>query len=189
MSTSLLPTRIYERLFVQASTRTGGVGRSLGLLIGALSACALMLAAPAGAATSCSTHGLTLRASGKASLQVVGLSAQGVSCAKATGVARRIARDLATGTSITLAGVSGIDVASSTPCANCATQTDVSLSYPAGSVNVSLKGATKLSASGSSAVPTPSLPFPRIPGFEFPAVPALPNFPTPVNPNSRFTTV
>lgn len=192
MNTDLLPSRSNGPRPAQDRATPGRVAKILGALIGAVAACALILPVPAGAATSCPTHGLTLHVAGKASLDVVGLSAQAVSCTKAVTVAREVARDLATGGSISVSGAAGIAIASTTPCAGCATETHVALTYPTGTINVTLKGATKLSAAGSTTLPFPAVPVPRIPGLQFPSFPSLPNiptFPAPVNPNSGITTV
>jgi hypothetical protein len=161
----------------------------LGAFIGALAACALFLPAAAGATTSCSTHGLAPHVAGKASLDVVGLSAQGFSCTKAASVAREVAHDLAAGDSINLSGAAGIDIASTTPCVKCATETHVALSYPNGTISVVLKGATKLSSAGSGTIPVPTLPFPGFQVPSFPGFPNIPSFPAPADPNSGITTV
>jgi len=186
MNSGLLLSRLNAPGADEDRVKAGRAGVILGAFIGALVACALILPAPAMAATSCSTPGHTLHVAPKANLDVVGLSAQGFPCTKAIAVAREVARDLAAGSSISLSGAAGIDITSTTPCAGCATETHVSLSYPTGTINVSLKGATRLSSSGGAMFPSPALPFPRIPDFPFPNIPS---FPAPTIPNSGITTV
>jgi len=135
--------------------------------------------------------GLTTHA-GKVGVDVVGLSTQGLSCTKADGVARQVAHSLSAGSSLDLTGAAGIAVATTTPCEKCATQTHVSLSYPTGTIEMTLKGATKLFAGTGAAIPFPTIPFPKIPGLQFPSFPRLPNIPnlqSPANPNNGVTTV
>jgi hypothetical protein len=148
----------------------------------------LMLAAPANAATRC--H---VTATPTSQLKVVQLSVQGVGCAKAATVARQVGVDLAAGKPLTLSGVSGIDIASTTACANCATKTQVAITYPKGTIDVSLAGKTKVARpAASGALPTvtfpqiPSITFPRIPGF---TIPSIPSFPNPDSSNSGAVTV
>lgn len=173
MNTSLLSGRWSASWSTEDRGKSGRVVRILGALIGGLAACALILPAPASAATTCSTQGLTLHFVGKARLDVVGLTVQGFSCAKAGAVTRQIVRDLSTGGSISLSGVAGMEISSDVPCARCVTETQVSLSYPNGTIDVSLKGMTKAPPSGSIPFALPSLPLPRIPGFVFPSIPSL----------------
>jgi hypothetical protein len=150
----------------------------------------LMLATPANAATRCDVTATPMASS---QLKVVQLSVQGVGCAKATTVARQVGVDLAAGKPLTLSGVSGIDIASTAPCANCATKTQVAITYPKGSIDVSLAGKTKVASPAASgalpAVPFPQIPpttLPRIPGFTFPSIPGFPN---PDSSNSGAVTV
>jgi len=175
------------------TSRRRGWAKVVGPLIGVLAACALALPGPAVGAAGCSTHRLQFPASGRASLQVVGLSADGFSCAKAASVARTVARELGTGRPIALAGVNGIDI-NSNSCPSCVSETHVSLTYRTGTINLILKGKSVLSGPGSDtlpfpALPFPALPFPRIPGFQPPTFPTIPSVPTPMNPNSGVTTV
>jgi hypothetical protein len=186
MDSSMFPSCSKAPRAARRGAELGRAAKIVGALAGAGAACALLLPAPAGAATSCSTHGLTLRLTGKASLAVVSLSAQGFTCTRAVAVARQLVRELGAGGSISLSGAAGIDIGSSTPCAACATETQVSLSYPSGTIEVALKGATKLSSGGGTAIPLPGLPFPGLP--EVPG-PNFPSVPTPTNPGSGVTTV
>src|SRR5579871_2708439 len=76
----------------------GRVGRLVAGMICALAAWALLAPASA-AATICPVQGLTSHA-GKVSVDVVGLSTQGLSCTKADGVASQVAHSLAAGSSL-----------------------------------------------------------------------------------------
>ena len=166
-------------------------GRLLAALICVLAAWIILTPASAAAATTCPVQGLTVHA-GKVGVNVVGLSAQGISCTKAIGVARQVAHSLTVGNALNLAGAAGIAIATITPCNTCVPQTHVSLSYPAGTIKMTLTGATKLFAGTGAAIPIPTIPFPKIPGFQFPDFPRfpnIPNFPSPVNPNQSATTL
>ena len=170
------------------SVKIGRAGRLAAALICALAVCVL-LTPPSARAAACPVQGLTTH-NGKAAIDVVGLSARGVSCAKAAGVARQVARSLATGNSLNLAGAAGVAIATMTPCAKCATQTHVSIGYPAGTIKMTLKGAAKLAGRAAAVIPFPNIPFPKIPGF--PSFPRLPNIPgrvSPSSPNDGVTTV
>src|SRR5579872_470175 len=107
----------------------------------------LMLAAPGNAATRCD---VTATPMAHSQWKVVQLSVQGVGCAKAATVARQVGVDLAAGKPLTLSGASGIDIASTTPCANCATKTHVAITYPNGTIDVSLTGKTNVANPAAS---------------------------------------
>jgi hypothetical protein len=187
---TLLAHRSTSKRSSTGQATLGRAGRLVATLICALATWALLAPASAAAATTCPVHGLTIHA-GKVGVDVVGLSAQGVSCQKAVDAARQVAHGLAGGSSLNLAGPAGIAVATTTPCEKCATQTHVTLSYPTGTIKMTLKGATKLFARAGAAIPFPTIPFPRIPGFQFPSFPRfpnIPNFPSPV-PSNGTTTV
>jgi hypothetical protein len=116
----------------------------------ALALAAAAPAAPAGAA--CSTRGLAF-----SSVRVVGLTAEGVGCTRARGVASQIAQDLLHGRGITVSGAQSLGI-SEESCTGCGTTTSVAITYPGGQVTVALRGG------GAAGAPVPS-------------VPALPTFP------------
>jgi hypothetical protein len=127
---------------------------------GALSAAALHTHS----AGACSTHGLRFPAGGEAArgYRVVSLSARGVPCATARSVASRVAHDLLRGQGISVAGAVGFGLTEES-CTGCATTTNVSVSYPHGTIIVSLRGAGAASG-GSIPAPSPTLPVPAGPG-------------------------
>jgi hypothetical protein len=184
MTTHLFSSCLNAPRLLKDREKSGRVRNLLGALTVAVAAYALILPAPALAATNC--QGLTLRVAGKARVDVVGLSAEGFSCTKATTVARQVAREITAGRSLNLSGATGIEIASTTRCSGCAAETRVSLGYPTGTINVLLRGAAKLPSVGTATIPFPVLPFPRIPDFPFPDVPTLP---APTIPDTGVTTV
>ena len=97
----------------------------------------------------CSTSGL---GGGTARYKVVDLSASGVGCTKARSVAKQVADELAHGRPISLRGVQGFAI-NSTSCTGCKTTTQVALTYASGRVTISLGGKP---STGSA--PTPIAP-------------------------------
>ncbi len=110
-----------------------------------LAACALLGTQPAaasarhGLAVACSTRGLAVSAGGASGYRVVGLHAAGLSCETARGVARRVAEDLLRNRSLSFTDASGFSVSQVT-CGGCRSRTDVAISYPDGSIDMSLTG-------------------------------------------------
>jgi hypothetical protein len=116
-------------------------GIALALL---LALCVAGVSSGARAKGSCSIRGL-----GVASVHVVGLSAEGVSCTSARTIAGKVAADLAHGRSISIPGSVGFGMSQQT-CTGCKTTTSISVTYPHGKVTVSLTGGT-----GSTGPTTP----------------------------------
>ena len=114
---------------------------------------AAVRAAPAGVA--CSTRGLAF-----SSVRVVGLTAEGVGCSRARGIAGEIAQDVLHGRGISVTGAEGLSY-SQASCTGCKTATSVSVTYAGGQVTVALRG-------GTAGATAPSLP-------SFPAAPTLPS--------------
>jgi hypothetical protein len=111
---------------------------------------ALCLAGSAGAtrsAATCSVQGLAV-----SSVHVIGLRAQGLSCLSARTVAGRVAADLAHGRSISISGSVGFGMSTSM-CTGCRTTTTVTITYPHGSLAISLRGGSGGVAPGT---PIPS---------------------------------
>lgn len=126
------------------------------------------------ATTTCSTRGLRAATGGgrtSSPLSVVRLDAEGVSCSRAAGVARQVVADLAGGKPVSVNGAEGIDIVSSSACGGCASETQLSLTYPAGVVTIEVRGALP-GSSGTGQLP--STPFPQFPDFPFPQVPTIP---------------
>lgn len=147
----------------------------------------LMLATPASAATRCRVSATSMAPS---QLKLVQLSVQGVGCATADRVARQVGADLGAGKPLALSGVSGIDVATTTSCANCASKTQVAVTYPKGTISISFTGKTKVASLEPSLAPT--IPFPQIPSIAFPHIPGFPQMPAisfPDIPGFTFPTV
>lgn len=151
-----------------------------------LAAAAVLLLLPSAgfAATSGTTACVSPSVARPASLQtrvkvsILRLSVQGLSCGRGVTVARRVAADLAAGRSIAVTGASSISIVSTSACTTCAPSTQVSVGYPSGVVNVSLRGGS--SSVGSVDVPNPAglwppdfpnFPIPNLPGSPFPQSP------------------
>jgi hypothetical protein len=135
------------------------MGRALAvsaLLAGFALSAAAVRAAPAGAA--CSTRGLAF-----SSIRVVGLTAEGVGCPRARGIAGEIAQDVLHGRGISVTGAESLSY-SQASCTGCRTTTSVSVTYAGGQVTVALRGGT----AGATAPSPPS----------FPAPPTLPSVPS-----------
>lgn len=128
------------------------------LLCPLLLAAALFLAAGTAADArqvgSCSTQGLKFTAGAKTSYKVLALQAQGFGCSKARTIATQVAKELLHGRPITLTGVHGFAMSTST-CTGCAPTTQVSLSYASGTVKVTLTGSGKSAPSSGGQVPVP----------------------------------
>jgi hypothetical protein len=92
---------------------------------------------------------------GASSVRVVQLRATGIACVQARKVAGRIASDLAHGRSVAVTGSVGFGMTQQT-CTGCKTTTTVTISYPHGSLAISLRG-----GSGSNTSPA----MPTIPSF------------------------
>jgi hypothetical protein len=92
-----------------------------------------------GLAVACPTRGLAVSAGGASGYRVVGLHAAGLSCRMARGVARRVAEDLLRNRSLSFADASGFSVSQVT-CGGCRSKTEVAISYPDGSIDMSLTG-------------------------------------------------
>jgi hypothetical protein len=106
-------------------------------------------AGASGSIVSCSTRGLSAER-GRAAAHVVGLSVDGLTCRTGRAIAGTIARDLSRGEAISIAGASSYSMSEISSCTSrCASETEVSVGYPRGSVKVSLGGA--LGASGGTA--------------------------------------
>ena len=88
---------------------------------------------------------------GASSVHVVQLQASGIACVQARRVAGHIASDLAHGRTVSVTGSVGFAMSQQT-CTGCRTTTTVTITYPHGSLAISLRG-----GSGSnSTVPVPS---------------------------------
>ena len=130
-----------------------GLGR-IAILAVALAGCLLVMGTGASAArssaatVSCSTRGLS-GGHGHAAARVVGLNVDGLSCRTGRAIAGTIARDLTHGQPISISGASSYSMSESSICTSrCASRTEVSVSYPRGSVEVSLGGAASAGVSG-----------------------------------------
>ena len=135
------------------------MGRALAvsaLLAGFALSAAAVRAAPAGAA--CSTRGLAF-----SSIRVVGLTAEGVGCPRARGIAGEIAQDVLHGRGISVTGAESLSY-SQASCTGCRTTTSVSVTYAGGQVTVSVRG-------GRAGATAPSSP-------SFPAAPTFPSIPS-----------
>jgi hypothetical protein len=118
----------------------------------ALAACAPVAQGSAAAASrqeravSCSAHGLAAGSGAAGStVRVVTLEATGLTCAVARGVARRLAQDVLRGATIRFPRASSLSVSQQT-CSGCSSKTQVAVSFPRGSLRVSL---TRAAAAGS----------------------------------------
>jgi hypothetical protein len=109
-----------------------------------LALCICAISSGAQAKSSCSIRGL-----GVASVHVVGLSVEGMSCTSARTIAGKVAADLAHGRSISIPGSVGFGMSQQT-CTGCKTTTSISVTYPHGKLTVSLTGGT-----GQTAPTTP----------------------------------
>jgi hypothetical protein len=121
-------------------------------------------AARASTPGACSTHGLTFSSHVRpaSAYSVVALRAHGLPCATARTVASRVAQELLHGQGISVSGAVGFGMTEQSCTGGCgAPTTSVSISYPHGTITVSLRGA----ASGSGGTtPAPTLPTPGEPG-------------------------
>lgn len=127
--------------------------------IAVASAC-LSLAAPAFSSHSvkCSTRGLATAAHARSGVEILSLTASGVSCGKAVELARTITNELELGKPLSSAGSTEVGLSQTTPCGSCATDTHVSLTYANGAtIELALKGHLR-SAVGGTEVPFPQLP-------------------------------
>jgi hypothetical protein len=97
-----------------------------------------------GNGAACSTKGLSV-----ASVRVVQLRVQGVSCPSARRVAGRVAQELVHGRQISVSGSSSFSISQST-CTGCKAATSVSIGYPSGTVTISLRGGS----TSSGAIPS-----------------------------------
>ena len=104
-------------------------------ILGAAVFLALGGGASAAERIACSTSGLPATHAYK----VVSLRTSGVPCATARTVAQQVADDLMHGRPVSISGVQGLALAT-TSCTGCATTTQVTLSYPNGKITVSLGG-------------------------------------------------
>jgi hypothetical protein len=139
------PAVVLEHPF--AARFPGVMGRAIAV-VGIFAALALpALATASKGAAACSIHGLTV-----SSVRVVGLSARGLSCSAARGVAVKIVRELGRGQPISVTGDEGFSMSQST-CTGCKTTTSVSIQYPRGTLTISIRGG---SGSNSTTVPLPS---------------------------------
>ena len=93
---------------------------------------------------------------GAPSVRVVQLQATGIACAQARRVAGQVAADLAHGRSVSVTGSVGFGMTQQT-CTGCKTTTTVTITYPHGSLAISLRG-------GSGANPTAPVPSFGTPG-------------------------
>jgi hypothetical protein len=88
---------------------------------------------------------------GASSVHVVQLQATGIACVQARRVAGDIASDLAHGRTVSVSGSVGFAMSQQT-CTGCKTTTTVTITYPHGTLAISLRG-----GSGSnSTAPVPS---------------------------------
>ena len=92
-----------------------------------------------GLAVACPTRGLAVSAGKTSGYRVVDLHAAGLSCQTARGVARSVAEDLLRNRSLSFADASGFSVSQVT-CGGCKSKTQVAISYPDGSIDMSLTG-------------------------------------------------
>jgi hypothetical protein len=106
--------------------------------------CASGVSGAARSSGSCSIRGL-----GVASVRVVGLRVEGMSCTSARKIASKIASDLAHHRSISFPGSVSFGMAQQS-CTGCRTTTSISVAYPHGKVTVSLRGG------GGGTLPAPS---------------------------------
>jgi len=132
-----------------------------------LAACALLGTQPAaatarrGVEVACATRGLAVssgsgsRASG---YRVVGLHVAGLTCQTARGVARQVAEDLLRNRSLSFSDASGFSINQVT-CSGCTPKTEVAISYPRGSIEMSLTGSA-LTVPSTTPFPVPQFPVP-----------------------------
>ena len=88
---------------------------------------------------------------GASSVHVVQLRATGIACVQARRVAGHIASDLAHGRSVSVSGSVGFAMSQQT-CTGCKTTTTVKITYPHGSLAISLRGGS----GANSTAPVPS---------------------------------
>jgi hypothetical protein len=120
-----------------------------GIVAAALAATVAAVSGAATRAASCSTNGLSV-----APVRVVLLRAEGVSCTSARKVAGSVARDVAYGRTISIAGSIGFGMTEQS-CTGCRTTTRVSVTYPHGSITVGLSGGSGPSEAPPEPIPTP----------------------------------
>ncbi|MBV8396199.1 MAG: hypothetical protein JO064_08060 [Actinobacteria bacterium] len=129
----------------------------LACIAGAAAAASLAAGTAAAAGThmtSCPSAGISYFA-GRVGYRVVGLDTQGVPCLRARSVAALLAKNLALGKPVTIAGSESYAETTATPCLGCAGRTEVTLQFASGQLVVTMAGR------GPVAAPlVPSLPFP-----------------------------
>jgi hypothetical protein len=116
-----------------------------GVLASLLALCAAGISSGAMSRGQCSVDKL-----GGTSVRVVQLRATGIACVQARKVAGLVAADLAQGRSVSVTGSVGFGMTQQT-CTGCKTTTTVTITYPHGSLAISLRG-------GSGANPTAPMP-------------------------------
>jgi len=93
-------------------------------------------------------------------LKVVGLTAEGVACARAKTLAGRVARQLLKTGSVSLPEAASLEMSSSAPCASCVGTTDARILEPSGGeVSVTVRGKTR-NVLGGTQLLSPSLNWP-----------------------------
>jgi hypothetical protein len=123
----------------------GKIARA-GIFVSALAVCAAGSSAGAAGRVTCSIRGLDV-----APVHVVALHVQGMSCTSARTVAGKVATDLAHGRSVSVPGSVGFGM-SQQSCTGCKTTTSVTITYPHGSLAISLRGGS----GANSTAPAPS---------------------------------
>jgi hypothetical protein len=153
-------------------------------------------------AVGCSTHGLQA-VGGKNGVSVTRISANGIGCDRAISIARTVAGQVAHGKALTVPGSTALTMSESVTCTGCPMSTQIALTYPAGGLEITLKGGSETSSEpGTQTIPVPKLPaipgftWPKIPGFtlprgfpkDFPNIPGFPKIPgvtVPGNPSTN----
>ncbi|MBV8080421.1 MAG: hypothetical protein JO186_08610 [Actinobacteria bacterium] len=128
--------------------------RATGFVLVVAAALAAAASGSRGSATVCPTDGLSAGGAAK----VVKLTAEGVGCTKARAIARRVAQQVGAGKPVDAAGAQGLSynvVASCSP--QCTSMTQVALTYPNGTVTITLGHTLKTTPSPAPApVPAPA---------------------------------
>jgi len=117
-----------------------------GALASLVALCAAGVSTAATGRAECSVEKL-----GASSVRVVQLRATGIACVQARRVAGQVAADLAHGRSVSVTGSVGFGMTQQT-CTGCKTTTTVTITYPHGSLAISLRGGS----GANSTAPVPS---------------------------------
>jgi hypothetical protein len=141
--------------------------RGVGLgFLGAAVAAGVLAASPVASgggarAAACPTAGLRVSGAHGSGYRVVSLTASGFSCSAARGIARDLAESLLKTGSVHVSD--GSLAMSSETCTGCVPRTQISITYPKGTISVALTGS---SSSSRSLLPgsIPTVPLQPAPG-------------------------